>query len=113
MSVLSIRILCSIAGVLSTDLPCLQTQIPLAHSDQSISLQLNSLPYTHPQAPIVHEFSLEGPLFLLHLVQVVVVEVVVLLLPLFGLCLLPHNSFSRLALWFFPFPKKSGKVHEK
>ena len=66
MSVLSIRILCSIAGVLATDLPCLQTQIPLAHSDQSISLNLNSLTYTYPQAPIVHEFSLGGPLFLLH-----------------------------------------------
>ena len=66
MSVLSIRILCSIAGVLATDLPCLQTEIPLARSDQSISLQLNSLTYTHPQTPIVHEFSLGGPLFLLH-----------------------------------------------
>ena len=66
MSVLSIRIVCSIARVLATDLPCLQTQIPLPRSDQSISLQLNSLTYTHPQAPIVHEFSLGGPLFLLH-----------------------------------------------
>ena len=66
MSVLSIRILCSIAGVLATDLPCLQTQIPLAHSDQSISLQLNSLTYTYPQALIVHELNLGGPLFLLH-----------------------------------------------
>ena len=66
MSVLSIRILCSIAGVLATDLPCLQTQIPLPRSDQSISLQLNSLTYTHPQAPMVHEFSLGGPLFHLH-----------------------------------------------
>jgi len=108
MSVLSIRILCSIAGVLATDLRCIQNQIPLAHSDQSISLQLNSLTYTRPQAPIVHELSLGGPSFLLHSVQLVVVEVLVLLLPLFGLCLLPHNSFSRLALWFFPFPKKSG-----
>jgi len=53
MSVLSIRILCSIAGVLATNLPCLQTQIPLAYSDQSVSLQLNSLTYTHAQAPIV------------------------------------------------------------
>ena len=60
MSVLSIRILCSIAVVLATDLPCLQTQIPLAHSDQSIS-QLNSLTYTHPQAPTVHELSIGGP----------------------------------------------------
>ena len=83
------------------------------HSNHSISLQLNSLTYTRPQAPIVHELSLGGPSFLLHSVQLVVVEVVVLLLPLFGLCLLPHNSFSSLALWFFPFPKKSGKVHEK
>jgi len=58
MSVLSIRILCLIAVVLATDLPCLQTQIPLAHSDQSISLQLNSLTNTHPQAPIDHELSL-------------------------------------------------------
>ena len=66
MSVLSIRILCSIVGVLATDLPCLQTQIPLAHSDQSISLQLNSMTYTYPQAPIVQELSLEVPLFLLH-----------------------------------------------
>jgi len=62
MSVLSIRIVCSIAVV---DLPCLQTQIPLALWDQSIYFQLNSLTYTHPQAPIVHEFSLGGPLFLL------------------------------------------------
>jgi len=113
MSVFSIRILCSIAGVLATDLPFLQTQIRLAHSDQSISLQLNSLTYTHAQAPIVHEISLGGHLFLLHLVQVVVVEVVVMFLPFYGLCLLPHNSFLRLALWFFPFPKKNGKVHEK
>jgi len=66
MSVLAIRILCSIAGVLATDLPCLQTQIPLAHSDQSISLQLSSMTYTHPQAPIVHEVNLGGPSFLLH-----------------------------------------------
>jgi len=66
MSVLSIRILCSIAGVLATDLPCLQTQISLAHSDQSISPQLNSLTYTHPQAPIVHELSLGGPMFIFH-----------------------------------------------
>jgi len=66
MPVLSIRILCSIAGVLSTDLPCLQTQIPLAHTDQSIYLQLNSLTFTDPQAQIVHELSLGGPLFLLH-----------------------------------------------
>jgi len=58
MSVLSIRILCSIASVLATDLQCLQTQIPLAHSDQSTSLQLNSLTYSHPQEPIVHELSL-------------------------------------------------------
>jgi len=113
MSALSIRILCSVAGVLATDLPCLQTQIPLAHSNHSISLQLNSLTYTHPQAPIVHELSLGGPSFLLHPVQLVVVEVVVLLLPLFGLCFIPNNSFSRLGLWFFPFLKKSGKVHEK
>jgi len=40
-------------------------------------------------------------------------EVVVLLLPFFGLCLLPNYSFSTLALWFFPFPKKNIKVHEK
>jgi len=113
MSVLSIRILCSIAGVLATDLPCLQTRIPLAHSNHNISLQINSLTYTRPQAPIVHELCLGGPSFLLHSVQLVVVEVVVLLLPLFGLCLLPYNSFSRLVLWFFLFPKKSGKVHEK
>jgi len=113
MSVLSIRILGSIAGVLATDLPCLKTLIPLAHADQSISLQLNSLSYSHPQAPIVYDLSLEGPLFLLHQVQLVVVKVVVLLLPLFGLYLLPHNSFSTLALWFFPFSKKRGKVHEK
>jgi len=66
MSVLSIRILCSIAGVLSTDLPCLQTQIPLAHTDQSIYLQINSLTYTYPQAPIVHVLNLGGPLFLMH-----------------------------------------------
>jgi len=66
MSVLSIRILCSIVGVLATDLPCLQTQISLAHSDQSISVQLNSMTYTHPQAPIVHELSLGGPSLLLH-----------------------------------------------
>ena len=66
MSVLSIRKICSIAGVLTTDLPCLQTQIPLAHLDQSISLQLNSLTYTHPQVPTVHELSLGGPLFLLY-----------------------------------------------
>jgi len=66
MSVLSIRKLCSIAGVLRTDLPCLQTQIPLADSDQSISLQLNSLTYTYPQALIVHELNLGGPLFLWH-----------------------------------------------
>jgi len=66
MSILSIRIVCSIAVVLATDLPCLQTQIPLAHSDQSISLQLYSLIYTHPQAKIVHELSLGGPLFFLH-----------------------------------------------
>jgi len=44
-------------SVLST-LPCLQSQIPLARSDQSISLQLNSLTYTHAQEPIVHELSL-------------------------------------------------------
>jgi len=66
MSVLSIRILCSIAGVLATDLPCLQTQIPLVRSDQSISLQLNSLTYIHPQALIVNELSLGELLFLLH-----------------------------------------------
>jgi len=66
MSILSIRIVCSIAVVLATDLPCLQTQISLAHSDQSISLQLNSLTYTNPQAPVVHELSVRGPLFLLH-----------------------------------------------
>jgi len=66
MSVLSIRILCSIAGILATDLPCLQTQILLAHSDQSISLELNSLTYTHPQVPIFYELRLGGPLFLLH-----------------------------------------------
>jgi len=66
MSVLSIRILCSTAGVLATDLPCLQTQIPLAHSDQSYSLPFNSLTYTHAQAPIVHELSLGGPLFVMH-----------------------------------------------
>ena len=41
-----------------------------------------------------------------------VVEVVVLLLLLFALCLLSHNSFSRLVLWFFPLPKISGKVLE-
>jgi len=61
MSVLSIRILCSIVSVLVTDLPCPQTQIVLAHSDQSTSLQLNSLTYSHPQVPIVHELSLEDP----------------------------------------------------
>jgi len=66
MSVLSIRILCSIAGVLETDLPCLQIQIHVAHSDKSISLQLNSVTYTYPQTPIVHELSLGGPLFVLH-----------------------------------------------
>jgi len=66
MLVLSNRILCSIAVVLATDLPYLQIQIPLAHSYQSISLQLNSMTYTYPQAPIVHELSLGGPLFLLH-----------------------------------------------
>jgi len=66
MSVLSIRILCPVAVVLATDLPCLQTQITLVHSDKSIYLQLNSLTFTHPQAPIVHELSLGGPLFLLH-----------------------------------------------
>jgi len=66
MLVLSIRIVCSIAGVLATDLPCLQSQITLAHSYQSISLQSNSLTYTYPQAPIVHELKLGGPLFFLH-----------------------------------------------
>jgi len=66
MSVLSIRIICSIVGVLAIDLPCLQTQIPLAHSDQSISIQLNSMTYTQSQAPIVHELSLGGPSFLLY-----------------------------------------------
>jgi len=66
MSVLSIRILCSVAVVLAIDLPCLQTQISLAHSDQSIYVQLNSLTFTDPQAQIVHELSLGGPLFLLH-----------------------------------------------
>ena len=66
MSVLSIRKLCSVAGVLTTDLPCLQTQIPLADSDQSISFQLNSLTYTYPKTPIVHELSLKGPLLRLH-----------------------------------------------
>jgi len=55
MLVLSIRIVCTIAGVLATDLSCLQTQIPLAHSVQSIFLQLNSLTCTRAQAPIVHE----------------------------------------------------------
>jgi len=43
----------------------------------------------------------------------VIGDVVVLLLPLFGLCLLPNNFISRLAFWFFPIPKTSGKGHEK
>jgi len=71
MSVLFIRILCSVAGVLATDLPCLQTRILIAHSNHSISLQLHSLTYTRPQAPIIHELSLGGPSFLLHSVQLV------------------------------------------